>query len=64
MSDQDGISTNMLKNTAAPLITKLFNVSLTTGMLPSQWKKFKYVIVPIPMLQTTDSFHYYNYIKA
>ena len=64
MSDQDGISTNMLKNTAAPLITKLFNVSLTTGMLPYLSGRNLNVIVPIPMLQTTDPFLYYNYIKV
>ena len=41
-SGQDGISANMLKNTAAgiaPSITKLFNMSLATGIVSSQWKK-------------------------
>ena len=48
-SGEDGISAIMLKNTAAsiaPSITKLFNASLVTGMIPSQWKKS--LIVPIP----------------
>ena len=37
-SGQDGISARMLKNTAysiAPSISKLFNLSLTTGTIPS-----------------------------
>ena len=49
-SGRDGISARMLKNTAAsitPSLTNyLFNLSLMTGTLPSQWKKSQ--IVPIP----------------
>ena len=55
-SGQDGISANMLKNTAAsiaPSITKLFNESLKTGIIPSQWKKS--LIVPIPKNSNTSS---------
>ena len=51
-SGQDGISARMLKCTAysiAPSITKLFNLSLTTGTIPSVWKKS--LIVPIPKNQ-------------
>ncbi len=48
-SGRDGISAKMLKSTAysiAPSLTKLFNLSLTTGSLPSAWKKSS--VVPIP----------------
>ena len=49
---RDGISAKMLKNTAysiAPSLTKLFNLSLTTGILPLAWKKSS--VVPIPKNQ-------------
>ena len=55
-SGKDGISGRMLKSTAcsiAPSLTKLFNLSLTTGTLPSQWKKS--LIVPIPKSQELSS---------
>ncbi len=45
----DGISTRLLKTTPefiAPLITKLFNLSLQTGCVPRGWKRS--TIVPIP----------------
>ena len=51
-SGKDDISAKMLKYTAysiAPSITKLFNLSLTTGTIPSVWKKS--LIVPIPKNQ-------------
>ena len=48
-SGTDGISARMLKSSAlsiAPSLTKLFNLSLTTGVLPSEWKLAR--VVPIP----------------
>ena len=48
-SGQDGISARMLKATAcsiAPSLTKLFNLSLQSGTIPSVWKKS--LVVPIP----------------
>ena len=48
-SGQDGISARMLKETAcsiAPSLTKLFNLSLQSGTIPSVWKKS--LVVPIP----------------
>ena len=54
-SGQDGMSANMLKNTAANIassITKLFNESLKTGII-SQWKKS--LIVPIPKNSNTST---------
>ena len=48
-SGQDGISTRMLRYTAlsiAPSLTQLFNLSLKSGVIPSDWKKS--LIVPIP----------------
>ena len=45
----DGIAAVMLKEVAtqiAPSITRLFNLSLSTGCLPSEWKYSN--IVPIP----------------
>ena len=51
-SGPDGISARMLKYTAAsiaPSLTKLFNVSLATGNLPSVWKRAS--IIPIPKSQ-------------
>ena len=49
----DGISARMLKYTAAsitPTVTKLFNLSITQGRMPVNWKKS--AIVPIP--KTSD----------
>ena len=45
----DGISARTLKHTATsitPSITKLFNLSLRTGHIPSEWKQS--LVVPIP----------------
>ena len=45
----DNISAKMLKSTAvsiAPVLTKLLNLSITTGKLPSAWKTSS--VVPIP----------------
>ena len=45
----DNISAIMLKKTAlsiTPAVTKLFNVSLTSGELPSEWKTAR--VSPIP----------------
>ena len=47
-SGSDGISATMLKNTAfsiAPAIVMLFNMSISSGKLPSAWKLS--AIVPI-----------------
>ena len=44
----DGISARMLKETAtsiSAMITTIFNMSISTGVLPDQWKKS---LVPIP----------------
>ena len=52
----DGISSSMLKHTAdaiAPSLTKLFNLSIQLGQLPSQWKRS--LIVPIPKSSSTGS---------
>ena len=48
-SGPDGVSSRMLRSTAssiAPSITRLFNFSLQSGQLPTQWKTS--LIVPIP----------------
>ena len=45
----DGVSAIMLKRTApsiAPAVTKLFNLSLRSGQVPTDWKKSS--VVPIP----------------
>ena len=45
----DGMSSTMLRNTASsisPSLCKLFNRSLSTGHVPSDWKVSN--IVPIP----------------
>ena len=45
----DGISARMLKSVATsitPSLTRLFNLSLSTGILPDPWKRTR--IVPIP----------------
>ena len=45
----DGISARMLKAvsfTIAPSLTKLFNLSLSNGTIPSEWKTSR--IVPLP----------------
>lgn len=48
-SGPDGISGVMLKSTAhsiAPVLTKLFNLSIQTGVVPDAWKRS--TVVPIP----------------
>ena len=48
-SGPDGISGKMLKGTAisiTPVLTELFNLSLTSGRIPSKWKLSS--VVPIP----------------
>ena len=48
-SGPDNISSHMLRNTArsiSPFLHKLFNLSLSTGRLPSEWKVSN--ITPIP----------------
>ena len=52
----DGISAKMLKQTAlsiAPSLTKLFNLSITTGCFPEDWKIVR--IVPIPKVDNRSS---------
>ena len=48
-SGPDGISGKMLKGTAisiTPILTELFNLSITSGKIPSKWKLSS--VVPIP----------------
>lgn len=45
----DGVSATMLKHTAlfiAPSVTKLFNLSISSGQVPTDWKRS--TVVPIP----------------
>ena len=52
----DGISARMLKHTAAsitPSVTQLFNLSLCSGQVPSQWKQS--LVVPIPKSKDASS---------
>ena len=51
----DGISTLMLKHTSyviAPSLKMLFNLSITTGKFPSDWKFAR--VVPIPKAGARD----------
>ena len=52
---QDSISARMFKSAASitPSLTKLFNMSLMTGCIPTQWKKS--MVVPIPKNSNTSS---------
>ena len=55
-SGSDGISAKMLKYTATsitPVVTKLFNLSMSSGKLPSQWKHAR--IIPVPKNSDTTS---------
>ena len=48
-SGPDGISGRMLKNTAcsiAPALTKIFNLSISTGIVPDEWKLSHVVSIP------------------
>ena len=65
VSDPDSISAKMLKNTAASIyqsVTKIFNQSISSGQVPSGWKRS--LVVPVPKtsdtLQNTDQFHSYS----
>ena len=52
----DGISPTMLKHTAGSIassLTKVLNLSIRLGQLPSQWKQS--LIVPIPKTSPADS---------
>ena len=52
----DEISARMLKHTSysiAPSLTKLFNLSLTTGKFPSEWKMAR--VVPIPKTDNSST---------
>ena len=56
----DGISTKMLRGTVdaiVPSLTKLFNLSLTSGSIPEAWKLVR--IVPVP--KSTDMSSPSNY---
>ncbi len=53
-SDPDGISETTLKSTArsiAPVLTRLFNLSIRTGVVPDAWKTA--TVVPIPKSKDT-----------
>ena len=55
-SGVDDISARMLKSTAysiAPSLTELFNLSLTSGTFPSEWKLAR--VVPIPKTDTPST---------
>ena len=47
---------SMLKNTAssiAPIVTKLFNLSIQSGQIPTEWKQS--LVVPIPKASNKSS---------
>lgn len=51
----DGISAKMLRGSVdaiAPSLTRLFNISLSTGVLPNTWKQAR--IVPVPKSGNTS----------
>ena len=55
-SGPDGISTRMLKSTALTIaypLSKIFNLSLTSGKFPSTWKLSS--VVPIPKNEDTSN---------
>ena len=55
-SGPDGVSCQMLKATAhaiAPILTRLFNQSVKSGMLPTKWKLSS--VVPIPKKADSSS---------
>ena len=62
----DGMSSTMLRNTASsisPFLCKLFNNSLSTGLVPSDWKVSNIVPIPKGMLLnvvTIAQFHSYH----
>ena len=60
----DGLSAKMLKGTAAsiaPAVTKLFNISLWRGELPSEWKHA--LITPIPKISERSNVSNYRPIS-
>ena len=60
----DNISAKMLKSTAvsiAPVLTKLLNLSITTGKLPSAWKTSS--VVPIPKTENKSDAKNYRPIS-
>ena len=60
----DNISAKMLKSTAvsiAPVFTKFFNLSITTGKLPSAWKTSS--VVPIPKTENKSDAKNYRPIS-
>ena len=63
-SGPDNISSHMLKNTArsiSPFLHKLFNLSLSTGQLPSEWKVSN--VTPIPKSGDTSQCSNYRPIS-
>ena len=63
-SGPDGISGRMLKNTAcsiAPALTKIFNLSISTGIVPDEWKLSH--VVPIPKCNKYDEVSGYRPIS-
>ena len=65
-SGPDGVSSQMIKATAhsiAPSLTKLFNISITTGKIPGKWKLS--AVVPIRVALVTqrniDPYHFYQW---
>ena len=60
-SGPDGISARMLKEVSfsvTPSLTKLFNLSLSTGILPDSWKIARIVPIPKSTQNTTSSSNY------
>ena len=63
-SGPDGISGRMLKYTAcsiAPALTKIFNLSISTGIVPDEWKLSH--VVPIPKSNKYDDVSGYRPIS-
>ena len=65
-SGPDGVPSGMLKAIAhsiAPSLTKLFNISITTGKIPGKWKLS--AVVPIRVALVTqrniDPYHFYQW---
>ena len=60
-SGPDGISARMLKEVSSsvtPPLTKLFNLSLSTGILPDSWKIARIVPIPKSTQNTTSPSNY------
>jgi len=59
-SGQDGISARMLRYTAPSItssLTQLFNLSLKSCVIPSDWKKSLIVPIPNPDGSKPTSYH-------